>query len=125
MEAAYKTDTGVFVLGSTMYVAGTKSAGDVVKDLLISLGMTNFSSRYQAARAAMNPGVKTVVGHSLGGSVALHLAGDYDVQAVTYGAPVVSNTPGVRFRHAWDPISILDRGASSSTARGWNPHAYP
>ena len=65
--------------------------------------------------------IDTVIGHSLGGSVALVLEKQYKkqgnnpygiVQSKTFGAPVISgNFPGTdpnRIRYFGDPISALD-----------------
>ena len=69
----------------------------------------------QAARAT-NPEV--VVGHSLGGAVALQMQKeDPKLQARTYGAPVfdpLGINPGERSRSRFDPVSIFDRGAKST-----------
>jgi pimeloyl-ACP methyl ester carboxylesterase len=59
-----------------------------------------------------------VVGHSLGGAVALQLQKDKpELMTRTYGAPVLDPlglNPGDRYRSYGDPISMLDRGAKSS-----------
>ena len=65
------------------------------------------------------PNIDRVVGHSLGGSVALELAKNYDVETRTYMAPVVDTglfNNGIqpeRYRNTNDPISMFDRGAKS------------
>ena len=64
-----------------------------------------------------NPQVTHVVGHSLGGSVALQLEKDYSNQiktSRTYGAPVLDAWKGGNpesYRHYADPVSILDRSS--------------
>ena len=66
----------------------------------------------QASTKASKP--STVVGHSLGGAVALKM------QTRTYGAPVfdpLGMHPGDRYRSYGDPVSIFDRGAKSSLTR--------
>ena len=75
LQKAYSEDTGVWTEGSTMYVAGTKSAGDVWGDLKIPLGLTSWSQRYKDAERTLQAmtQVSRVVGHSLGGAVALEL----------------------------------------------------
>ena len=75
--------------------------------------------RYQMAQqAARATKPETVVGHSLGGAVALQMQEeDPRLQARTYGAPVFDpqgNNPGERSRSRFDPISIFDRGATST-----------
>ena len=75
-----------------------------------------------------NPHIKQVVGHSLGGAVAAALAERFpELEARVYGAPLLRSSTSVRvqsFRHQYDPISMLDRGATVSKAPGRNPHTY-
>ena len=78
--------------------------------------------------AALTPGIRHVVGHSYGASVAKAIATDVPrLQARLYGSPSVTwrNTnPRIQsFRRYGDVISILDRGATSSVG-GLNPHSY-
>ena len=91
------------VAGDTLYVSGTKDIGkaleamvdiyanptpenvgmhfvrndlqDVWDDLKLPIHLTRFTQRYKEAAAALaaNPEVSKVVGHSLGGAVALEL----------------------------------------------------
>jgi hypothetical protein len=73
--------------------------------------------------------VDRVVGHSLGGSVALQLQKDKDIPfSRTYGAPVVDLNPFQknveRYRHPLDPFSILDRGASNVMTSNPYTHSY-
>ena len=60
-----------------MYIAGTHILQDRYGDItkIIFWGDLRNSKRYQAAKEALmeNPQVKTVIGHSLSGSVALEL----------------------------------------------------
>ena len=75
--------------------------------------------RYQMAQQATRATKPdTVVGHSLGGAVALQMQEeDPRLQARTYGAPVfdpLGTNPGERSRSRFDPISIFDRGATST-----------
>ena len=67
-----------------------------------------------------------VVGHSLGGSVALALARHFSVSPVTYGAPVVDFGSGAehRHRHWGDPVAIFDLAAQSSFSPVVNLHSY-
>ena len=70
--------------------------------------------------------ITKIVGHSLGGSVALQLQKDMPGQftTVTYGAPVASATPGLRYRRALDPISATDLGAIAVPSSQLNAHSY-
>ena len=76
LNRAYGLDEGVYVDGNDLYVAGTKSMRDVWDDLKIPFHMTNRSDRYQQADRILqsSPQITRVVGHSLGGAVALELA---------------------------------------------------
>lgn len=78
---------------------------------MIPLGQTTHVDRYVDAERRL-PGIDTVVGHSMGGSVALELAKHFSVVTRTYGAPVLSLTPSSdRFRDTFDPFSMFDLGA--------------
>ncbi len=80
------------------------------------------------AALKLNPNITNVVGHSLGGSVALKLQENFpdrNFKSNTYGAPVLSTTGADnRFRNFFDPVSILDRGAANSLHAGLNPHSF-
>ena len=107
-----------------MYIAGSHTSKDWYDDVtkVPDWGDLRQSTRYQAATKALkeNPQVTHVVGHSLGGSVALQLEKDYSNQiktSRTYGAPVLDAWKGgnpERYRHYADPVSILDRSAHMS-----------
>lgn len=84
-----------------------------------------------------NPNVKHIVGHSLGGSVALELQKNYPQYTTrTYSAPVVDfgilnkDQAAERYRNRFDPVSIFDRRAESSLlinplSGGFSgPHTY-
>ena len=84
------------------------------------------SERYQQANKALkaNPGIKRVVGHSLGGSVALEMQKQSPkLESRTYGAPVWNPLGGEvnaqRSRNWADPASLFDRSAERSVK--WNP----
>lgn len=123
LEKAY-AHGDYFIHGKTMYVAGSHTKKDWYDDVtkVPDWGDLRQSTRYQAAEKALkeNPQVSHVVGHSLGGSVALQLEQDYPNQiktSRTYGAPVLDAWKGgnpERYRHYGDPVSILDRSAKSS-----------
>jgi hypothetical protein len=102
-----------------MYVAGSHTARDFYDDVtkIPFWGSVKSSERYQQAAKMLkaNPQVRTVVGHSLGGSVAHELQQDNPtLKTMTYGSPSVSwgKAGGEgRLRNAWDPVSVFDRGA--------------
>ena len=75
--------------------------------------------------------IDRIVGHSLGGSVALQMQKDHFVpQSRTFGAPVVDLKPfhrfynkAERYRHPLDPVSIFDRGATWGDFKPYS-HTY-
>ncbi len=126
LRKAYSQDSGIYTENDTMFVAGTKSPQDVWDDLKIPFGLTSWSQRYKDADRTLQatPHVTRVVGHSLGGAVALELQKTKGLEATTYGAPVISLTGGDRHRQMGDPVSFLDFGAHTSLPRSLNPHSY-
>jgi len=128
LDRAYARDDGVYVAGDTEYIAGTKSFGDAVDDLSIPLRMTRGTARYESAARtlAANPQVRRVIGHSLGGAVAMQLQEDIpSLKSRTYGAPALSFAgSGERFRSLGDPISMFDFVARETAPSSWNAHSY-
>ena len=141
LENAYndKTSTGVFYDPETRteYIKGSSTPRDWFDDLtkIPIWGDTKQAERYQEAdkayldlQASGKP-VERVVGHSLGGSVALELAKDRGIQhSRTFGAPVLDMNPFLgknveRYRHPLDPVSVLDRGAKWGSLKAY-PHSY-
>ena len=130
LDRAREQEKRIYVHGNTLYVSGTawrnKKTGmpslqDPYDDLKIPIFKTKYAQRYKDAEELIkqNPNIDRVVGHSLGGSVALELAKNYDVETRTYMAPVVDTglfNQGMqpeRYRNNNDPISMFDRGAKS------------
>lgn len=109
-------------------MSGTHTLRDVWDDLKIPFHQVHHAERYHQALAKLSPGIRTVVGHSLGGAVAARLTEDHpNIQARVYGAPLARWTKNPRvqdYRHDWDPVSMLDRSATTTPAKGWNPHSY-
>ena len=69
-----------------------------------------------------------VVGHSLGGSVALEMQKEKGIpKSRTFGAPVLDlgmfGPKAERYRHPLDPVSILDRKAKWGGLMAY-PHSY-
>ena len=97
IERAYQQGD-YYIHGDTMYIAGSHTAKDWYDDVtkIPVWGDLRNSTRYQAARDALmeNPQIKNVIGHSLGGSVALELEKNYEniTSSRTYGAPVFDIT---------------------------------
>ena len=139
LDQAYGTDSGVVYDPNTRteYVKGSVSAQDWWDDFtkIPFWGDTKDSERYQVADKAYDKLIENglpvdrVVGHSLGGSVALQLQGDRNIDySRTFGAPVVDLNPGnrgsvERYRHPLDPVPMLDRGATWGPLKAY-PHTY-
>jgi hypothetical protein len=141
LEKAYnnKSYPGVYYDQSTrtMYVKGTSNAQDWWDDFskIPVWGNLQDSFRYKDAERAYNDllqrgmPVDRVVGHSLGGSVALQQQSDHDIPySRTFGAPVFDLNPlhrGTvdRVRHPLDPVSVFDRGAKWGPLMAY-PHTY-
>jgi hypothetical protein len=119
LNKAYESDKKVYVDGDSLFIAGTSNKQDVIDDFTKIPFYGNFkkSQRYMDVDNVLknNPNVKNVIGHSLGGSVALELEKNNPnlYKTTTYGAPVISLTKGRRFRHSNDLISSFDLGAKT------------
>ena len=123
----------------TMYIRGSVTGRDWEDDFtrIPAWGNSKDIEMYQNASKAYDKlisegkPVDRVVGHSLGGSVALQLQKDKDISlSRTFGAPVVDFDPGIthkvlaeRYRHPLDPVSVLDRNATWGPLKGY-PHMY-
>ncbi len=137
IREAYDEADGIAVHGDTMYITGTRpdrlsGLRDVLDDVTFVPPREAYNTkRYQQALAALKKSkgrVRYLAGHSLGGVAAAALTERFpEVEARVYGAPLTRSSGSVRvksFRHAYDPIRILDRGATVSTAPGNNPHTF-
>ena len=132
LNNAYNNINKVYVNGNTLYVAGTSNLKDVYDDIskIPFYGNLKDSTRYNQAKNALdsNPNINNIVGHSLGGSVALQLQKNNNkYETTTYGAPVLQLNPfitGNRYRFKNDPVSMLDNGAITVDMFKLNPHSY-
>ena len=140
LDRAYENPKGTYYDPSTktLYVKGSVTATDWTDDArFIPFNGTDRTERYQQAMDAykelksQGKDVGRVVGHSLGGAVALQMQSDLKIpESRTFGAPVVSGDifgHSERYRHPTDPVSILDRGATWGPWSGINPlssHSY-
>ena len=84
LDRAKDQEKRIYVHGNTMYLSGTSwrnqktgmpSLQDPWDDLKIPIYKTRYAQRYKDAEEFMkqNPNIDRIVGHSLGGSVALEL----------------------------------------------------
>lgn len=123
LQRAYDTQSGLYQHGNNLYIAGTRDFRDVMDDLKLPFdkGAKN-SKRYDDVKKYLDehPEINNLIGHSLGGAVALQGNKDnpnkYNI--VTYGSPAV-NLPLIkddsnikRFRNSGDPISMFDGKAT-------------
>ena len=132
LSKAYQSDKKLYVDGDSLFIAGTSDKQDVYDDItkIPFYGDLKKSNRYIDVDNVLknNPNVKNVIGHSLGGSVALELEKNNPnrYKTTTYGAPVISLTKGNRFRHGNDPFSSFDYGAKTIgfNVNPLNAHSY-
>ena len=136
LRRAYASDSGAYVHGDRMYVAGTRNLEDVWDDLKLPFGLTRYTDRYKSVKKVLdeNPQVKEIQGHSLGSSIALELNKNngwkYDTR--TYNGPFVSFQPtgetgrnSIRIRDKNDWVSMFDKGAITVDRNKPNPlHAH-
>ena len=130
LKRAYDTQDGLYQHFNKLFIAGTKDPIDFADDLKLpfddTLNMTTrgrTADKYYRSRGSE---IDTVIGHSLGGAVALSLEKQYKkegnnpygiIQSKTFGSPTVSanftnNNPN-RIRYFGDPISALDFGSTT------------
>jgi len=123
---AYEDPYGVTVVGDTMYIAGTRAPGEWVLDLALPFGGVKLQPRYKTAASRLTPSVTTVVGHSMGGTVAQQIVRENStLTGISYGAPPTFQHSSSRFtrkRDLFDPVSALDFGATTHNV--WKPHSY-
>ena len=140
LDRAYENPVGTHYDPSTktLYVKGSVTPTDWVDDAMyIPSDATESTERYQQAMEAykdlksQGKDVDRVVGHSLGGAVALTMQKNLKIpDSRTFGAPVMDfNAFGhnERYRHPTDFVSIMDRGATWGPWSGVNPlssHSY-
>jgi hypothetical protein len=141
LTKAYSSENGLYHHHNKLFIAGTKSLQDAWDDLKIPFGKTMDGVRADNANAyylANQSSIDTVIGHSLGGAIALNLEQKYGkkgdnpygiVQSKTFGSATASlpGGGGDRIRYIGDPISALDFGATTvipSLSQRWNNSAH-
>ena len=131
---AYETKGGLYQHDIKLFIAGTKDwPGDAIDDLQLLVDDTlHKTTRGQTADAyyRSHNEIDTVIGHSLGGAVALSLEKQYKnegnnpyeiVQSKTFGAPVASGNLGSRFGKLCKTIikdELIGAGVASGLAIG-------
>jgi hypothetical protein len=141
LTKAYEAKNGLYQHHNKLFIAGTKSLQDAWDDLKIPFGKTMDGVRADNANAyylANQSSIDTVIGHSLGGAIALNLEQKYGkkgdnpygiIQSKTFGSATASLPGGSndRIRYLGDPISALDFGATTvipSLSQRWNNSAH-
>ena len=140
LNLAYANPQGTYYDPATRteYVKGSTTATDWWDDVSkIPFGDTARSERYGQAMDAYKDlttsgkPVERIVGHSLGGAVALEMQKNlakkgHNVDTRTFGAPVLDPRfyeKSERYRHPMDPVSIFDRGATWGKFKPYS-HSY-
>ena len=136
MKLAHETKDGLYQHYNKLLIAGTKDfPRDHIDDLKLPFDHTLKKAHAHRGRTAdayyrSHHGIYTVIGHSLGGAVALSLEQHYKqegnnpyviVQSETFGAPVVSGNLGSSFGKLGKTIvkdGILDLGVAGGLAIG-------
>ena len=129
LNNAYETRDGLYQHYNKLFIAGTKDPIDFLDDLKLPFNNTlNLTTRGRTADAyyRSHGEIDTLIGHSLGGSVALSLEKQYKkegnnpygiVQSKTFGSPTVSaNFTNKNLNiiiYFGDPISALDFGRTT------------
>ena len=129
LKRAYETKDGLYQHYNKLFIAGAKDPIYMVDDLKLSLDDTlNKTTRGRTAdkHYRSHHEIDTVIGHSLGGAVALSLENQYKqegnnpygiVQSKTFGSPTVSanftNPNPNRIRCFGDPISAMDMNSTT------------
>lgn len=117
----------------------SRSFRDVSTDIAMGLELEHYNSRFKKAEEATQRGIQkygkenvTVVGHSLGGSQALHVSQKYDVNAVAFNPYVGKQHLGKKYNKATivhnvsDPISIASPFVQTrNTELRYNKNKYP
>lgn len=134
LHDAYSHHPPVIARDGVLYIAGTRlTPQEIGKDAIDDARMlfnVYSTRRYAQARqvmrdaAAAGEPIHTVVGHSLGASIAGTIAHDYKLQKVLYSHPAVEG-PGSsnEFGGTGDPLTWLNFSSQNHWA-GLNPHDY-
>ena len=143
LTKAYANKAGTFYdpATKTEYIKGSTTATDWIQDFEnLPFSNTAKTERYGQALdkynelTAQGQRPERLVGHSLGGGVALQMDSDlarrgHHVKTGTFGAPVLdvmspfNGSKPERFKHWGDPVGALDFGATHGKFKLY-PHSY-
>ena len=91
LRRAYESESGLYLYGDQLYVAGTRGLHDVLHGWpRIAARKITDTERYKDALELLKSlpfKVKGLVGHSYGGSTAAELGRNYGIMTRTYGSP--------------------------------------
>ena len=136
---SYRTGTGLYKFGNTLYVSGTSGknlANDIFSDIFhIPFNRLEESERYKDAYEMLqtSPEVTRLVGHSLGSAVVkvLNKNSNDKYAENLYSSPIISlpsstarDDNHLNFRTALDPVAVLDTGSITVPQGTLNPHSY-
>ena len=110
-----------------LYISGTHArVSDYLDDSLLVRGAIRQTARYREAMdtIADQPIPRVIVGHSLGAAVARAIGHDLDVTTREWNNPLPSWRGSAGYRQRFDPISILDRGATIVQPVGLYRHGF-
>ena len=140
LTQAYAATNGLYQHYNKLFIAGTRDfPRDHWDDLKIPFHQTLNGKRGRDAEQYYKEHneVDTVIGHSLGGAIALDLQSRYGkqgdnpygiIQSKTFGSPTIgTGGDNDRVRYFGDPVSMLDFGATThmpTIGRRWNQSAH-
>jgi len=112
-------------VGDTVYVRGTTSFGRAFNEWPDLLTGIFHGDDYRAAFAmAQQPGVTTVVGHSLGAAYATDIATRLHKSYRGYGAPKASNALPGDHANLGDPVTWFNWGSHHAGKAGHSVSSY-
>jgi len=123
LQRAYREPSGLWADGPVLYVAGTRSARDVLDDVALAFD-PSMTRRYKdvVQYLAQHPAVHVLVGHSLGAAVLAPLSKRYTV--IGFGSPI--STGGFDFASPADPVAYLSsRAFAPLDNTGFLSHTVP
>jgi hypothetical protein len=103
---------GPVAIGETVVIHGTESLRRAISDWPTLLSGQYAGDLYQRASSLVRPGVRRVIGHSLGAAYALRLAQMHGLEYAGYGRPGLHSVPG-DLANLFDPVSLFIRKTSS------------